>query len=160
MQINKSTNVARPMRRVQERSIDFTAPPGWSGTQSEHCILVEIDADSPEFVRVQDRMHETMPSARLIRVERVQNLLLWDYYCLRKARMQKLNGSSAVLEASVWHGTRSLDPAVIYRDKQDGFMMQHSAEGMWGRGLYFAENAKYSNMYCHNNNGTLPVSFR
>ena len=138
--------------------MDFTAPPGWSGTQSDNCILVEIDVNSPEFVRVQDRMHETMPSARLIRVERVQNRLLWEYYCWRKARMQKVNGSSALLEVSVWHGTKKLDPAVIYRDKQDGFMTQHSRSGMWGHALYFAEKAKYSDMYCYKNNGTLPVS--
>ena len=36
-----------------------------------------------------------------------------------------------------------IHPQLIYEDKQDGFMMQYSAEGMsmWGRGLYFAHNA-------------------
>ena len=49
----------------------------------------------------------------------------------------------------VWHGTRDTDPRVICTDKADGFMMQHSRKGMWGRGIYFAANAKYSHDYAH-----------
>ena len=39
------------------------------------------------------------------------------------------------------------DPRLVYKDRQDGFMMQYCEAGMWGRGLYFAKNAKYSNDY-------------
>ena len=42
-----------------------------------------------------------------------------------------------------------IHPKLIYEDRQDGFMMQYSAEGMWGRGLYFAHNARYSDNYAY-----------
>ena len=35
----------------------------------------------------------------------------------------------------------------IYEDRQDGFMMQFASAGQWGRGLYFAEEAGYSDIY-------------
>merc|ERR1711906_96294 len=52
-------------------------------------------------------------------------------------------------EGSVWLGTTNLDPEVIYNDKQDGFMMQFSQKGYWGRGIYFAEKGSYSHMYAY-----------
>ncbi len=50
-------------------------------------------------------------------------------------------------ELAVWHGTSSLEPSVIYSDTQDGFMMQYSRPGLWGRGLYFATKSSYSHRY-------------
>jgi hypothetical protein len=89
-----------------------------------------------------------MPSATISRLERIQNRDLWDYYCSKRERMAKLAGGPPS-EVSVWHGTRTTDPRGIYEDRQDGFMMQFSNGGMWGRGIYFAENASYSNTYSY-----------
>jgi len=55
-------------------------------------------------------------------------------------------------ERRVWHGTSSLDPAAIYNDQMDGFMMQFAAKGFWGRGIYFADKASYSRSYSHSPN--------
>lgn len=52
-------------------------------------------------------------------------------------------------EQSVWHGTTNLDPSVIYNDRQDGFMMQFSQDGFWGRGIYFANKSNYSYGYSY-----------
>mmetsp|Transcript_46927 Transcript_46927/g.114468 ORF Transcript_46927/g.114468 Transcript_46927/m.114468 type:complete len:127 (+) Transcript_46927:3577-3957(+) len=54
----------------------------------------------------------------------------------------------------VWHGTRGVDPKVICQDEADGFMMQFSNKGSWGQGLYFAQNARYSNGYAHTHQPT------
>ena len=44
-------------------------------------------------------------------------------------------------------GTGKTDPADIYTDQQDGFMMQHAGDkNLWGKGIYFAEKAAYSNV--------------
>jgi hypothetical protein len=103
---------------------------------------------------VRDRLRETMPGAEIVKVERIQNVLLWDYYSMRKQRMRKVNGGREPKEVSVWHGTSGTDPQKIYEDRQDGFMMQYCTGGMWGRGLYFAEKARYSNSYAHKISGT------
>jgi hypothetical protein len=57
-------------------------------------------------------------------------------------------------ERQVWHGTSGLDPAMIYNDKQDGFMMQFAAAGFWGRGIYFADKSAYSCNYSYTPDGT------
>ncbi len=53
----------------------------------------------------------------------------------------------------LWHGTRRSDPSLFYKG-EEGFDIKYSREGMWGRGIYFAENAKYSFDYSfdHGNN--------
>ena len=56
-------------------------------------------------------------------------------------------------EVDVWHGTGKTNPCAIYEDQQDGFMMQYCSSGMWGRGIYFAENASYSRNYSFSQNG-------
>lgn len=89
-----------------------------------------------------------LTAATLIKLQRIQNKSLWDFYSARKTRMCTANGTPNPQERrGVWHGTRHNDPSVIYEDVQDGFMMQYCEAGMWGRGLYFAKNAKYSNDY-------------
>ena len=118
-------------------------------------MLVDVNRRTPEFTQVRDRMQATMASAgtRIVKVQRVQNKLLWEYYCMRKELMKKRALGADPNEVAVWHGTRTTDPKVIYEDRQDGFMMQHSRQGMWGRGIYFAENASYSDGYAHTHGG-------
>ena len=126
-------------------------PTSWQAMDpSESVKLMAVASGSEEWRYVEKQVASTLSSATLIRVERVQNRPLWQYYCARKDRMEALNGGHAVQEAQcVWHGTGKTDPAIIHSDLQDGFMMQYSDVGMWGRGLYFAERASYSNDYAH-----------
>ena len=130
-------------------------PPTWQPQEEENCALFPVRRGTPEFNAVRDNMAKTMPDAdnQIVKVERIQNRPLWDYYCMRRRRMTKLAGGRDLAEESVWHGTSVHDPALIFRDEQDGFMMQHCVQGMWGRGLYFAENASYSQKYSHGLSG-------
>lgn len=160
-QVNKATKIARKMRRAEHTVSEFAAPDSWTGLpQKNNCVLVSVNRDSVEFKQVADRFFETMKSKQvthIVRLERIQNLALWDYYCFRKERMTKVN-KHIPFEASVWHGTGNprdrssggTDPAMIYQDIQDGFMMQYCKSGMWGIALYFAEKASYSHDYSYN----------
>ena len=163
-QVNKATKIQRAMRRAEHRVSEFAPPDSWTGLpQTKNCLLVSVNQASAEFKQVSGRFLETMPATtRIVRLERIQNLALWDYYCLRKERMTKVN-KRVPLEASVWHGTGNprdksaggTDPAKIYTDVQDGFMMQYCKSGMWGVALYFAEKAVYSHDYSYSwPNGT------
>ena len=163
-QVNKATRIVRAMRRAEHTVSEFAPPDSWTGLpQTKNCVLVPVNQTSAEFKQVSGRFLETMPSkTRIVRLERIQNSALWDYYCLRKERMTKVN-KRVPLEASVWHGTGNprdksaggTDPAMIYTDVQDGFMMQYCKSGMWGVALYFAEKAVYSHDYSYNRpNGT------
>jgi hypothetical protein len=48
----------------------------------------------------------------------------------------------------LWHGTRDTDPDLII-ESDEGFDIKFSHKGYWGRGLYFAKNAGYSDNYAH-----------
>ena len=132
-------------------TVSAPPPPNWQPQGPENCALFPVRRGTPEFNAVRDNMAKTMPDAdnQIVKVERIQNRMLWDYYCMRRRRMTKLARGKELSEESVWHGTSKHDPATIFRDEQDGFMMQHCVKGMWGRGLYFAENASYSDRYSH-----------
>jgi len=79
---------------------------------------------------VTDRLQDTMSDAHVSKLWRIQNKSLWSYYSFHKDRLS-MNGIDHN-EQSVWHGTSNLDPAAIYNDRQDGFMMQFSSDGFWG----------------------------
>eukprot|EP01043_Picozoa_sp_COSAG02_P032795 COSAG02_NODE_2207_length_9517_cov_3.723508_2_plen_383_part_00 len=146
-QVNTKTGFPRSVRRrlLRKQPANWTAQPA-----GQNCALVDVSTGTAEYNAVRDRMRATMREVgrQIQRIQRVQNVLLWEYYCMRKELMTKRSGSDPN-EVSVWHSTRSTDPKIIYSDTQDGFMMQYSAKGMWGTGLYFAENASYSDGYAN-----------
>ena len=60
-----------------------------------------------------------------------------------------LEYNDAILgEQVLFHGSRTTDPKEIYRG-DSSFDMRFSADGMWGKGNYFAVNASYSNGFAY-----------
>jgi len=116
---------------------------------------VTVPPTEQEYWDVQQKLRETMnddQTCHLSNLSRVQNLGIWSYYVFRKNQLANKYGADltdpqAVQEVSTWHGTSSLNPDVIYSDQQDGFMMQLSQQGQWGRGIYFSERSGYSDPY-------------
>ena len=119
-------------------------PDTWSETLD---TIVEVPPEDEQYWAVLDCMSQSMDDVHISKLWRIQNTSLWSYYSFHKDRLS-MHGI-AHGEKQVWHGTSSLDPAVIYDDKQDGFMMQFAAQGFWGRGLYFADKAVYSTHYSY-----------
>jgi len=117
-------------------------PETWSTTDK---TLVSLPPEDGQYWDVAEKLRETMDDAHISELWRVQNESLWTYYSFHKHRLSM--HSIDHNERSVWHGTSSLDPSVIYNDKQDGFMMQFSRVGFWGRGIYFADKSEYSHFY-------------
>ena len=121
----------------------------WPTTWSDSLdTLVDVLPTEDQYWDVHDRLKETMDDAYISRLWRVQNRPLWTYYSFHSDRLA-MHGVTKKKELMVWHGTSKLDPSVIYNDRQDGFMMQFAAQGFWGRGIYFAEKASYSNSYAY-----------
>jgi ABC-type branched-subunit amino acid transport system substrate-binding protein len=102
-------------------------PCRWSDSNS---ILVDILPHEDEHRKIADALTESMKDAHISRLWRIQNRSLWTYYSFHKDRLS-MHGITHN-ETSVWHGTSTVDPAIIYNDKQDGFMMQYSQSGLWG----------------------------
>ena len=58
----------------------------------------------------------------------------------------------------LFHGTRATMPSIVYQG-EEGFNINYSADGMWGRAIYFAVNSSYSNNYCFNAGGGIKQMF-
>lgn len=133
------------------RLLDQPRPPNWTDDHG----LVSIPPTEKEYWTVLDKMRETMSEPVWItELSRVQNDGVWSYYVFRKNQLASkygvdLNDPVAVGEIDAWHGTSCLNPDVVYNDNHDGFMMQYSQQGLYGRGLYFAERFEYSDCYSY-----------
>ncbi|XP_048590124.1 mucin-5AC [Nematostella vectensis] len=120
-----------------------TYPDYWQA-QGDKAELIIVRPGSAEFIHVESLLKKTLPAANVTNIERVQNKWLYRKYAVQRALILEKNGVSRVNEMELFHGTRKNDPKVIWSN-EDGFDMRYSADGMWGRGAYFAVDAAY----CH-----------
>mmetsp|Transcript_18057 Transcript_18057/g.25788 ORF Transcript_18057/g.25788 Transcript_18057/m.25788 type:complete len:298 (+) Transcript_18057:227-1120(+) len=156
IQVNTKTKFRRMVRRQNGNEAKST-PSLWLEHQvASNFASIRMSKTSAEWKSIDDKLTikwlAFCLSYRIEKIVRIQNISLWEYFTFRKERMAKLSGGKEPNSVSVWHGTRDLDPMTLCKDAQDGFMMQYSRQGMWGRGIYFAECAEYSNRYAYINN--------
>jgi sacsin len=111
--------------------------------------LVLLSSQSDEHYTIAVKFNETLPN-EIVRIERIQNKLLWRKYFDCSRRMMKYSGNLG--EKFLFHGTRFNKPELIYKG-DSSFDMRFSHNGMWGHGNYFAVNASYSNSYSFDNGG-------
>jgi len=138
--------------------IQVKFPETWE-PQEFNCELKEVLQDSDEGRRVANQIRESAPSLPIVKIERVQNVWLYERYFYERKKM-KLKNNGDANEVEAFHGTGVTDPKMIY-NCEDGFDMRFSKKGLWGRGIYFAKNARYSiqNGYEHNTDEDLRQIF-
>jgi len=129
---------------MARRAVMQEIPHTWDPRVPDDQNIIELQPNDEQYWVVSDRLRETMQDAWVSKVWRIQNNDLWNYYSFHKGRLANQGFDE---ERHVWHGTSGLDPSCIYNDQQDGFMMQFSAMGFWGRGIYFALKSAYSYHY-------------
>jgi hypothetical protein len=161
---------------VNQSKVPVSWPVKWEGevdANSKIATLKIVTPGSQEYFDVECRCLATMPQVslivqitrtidsnyllinvfagilqmKLIKLERIQNPWLWKQYALHKTRMLE-KGSQSVSEMDLFHETRDINPQYIY-NSEEGFDIQFSSVGAWGRGCYFAVNASYSAHYSH-----------
>lgn len=117
--------------------------------EDTECILMPLDAEyeSEEYGRIAGRFLQTMPSADILNIKRIQNKPLWMKYIQCSQHMLQFN-DSILGEQMLFHGSRTTDPKDIYNG-DSSFDMRFSSNGMWGKGNYFAVNASYSNGFAY-----------
>ena len=109
-------------------------------------FLLDPEEEMEEYERVTNQFLLTLPGANILRVQRVQNKHLWKRYHDCSIRMSEY--MSYVRDELLFHGTGGNRPEDIYKGT-DSFDLRCCAGGMWGRGVYFAVNASYSDRYAH-----------
>jgi hypothetical protein len=108
-----------------------------------------LDLNSPEAKWVKERMGETLIEFNVFQIERVQNLVAYNRYIKEKLILEhKYYEEEMQIEKFLFHGTKNTNPVQLI-EAEEGFDMRFSNQGMWGCGIYFAENASYSDKYAH-----------
>ncbi|XP_063786914.1 protein mono-ADP-ribosyltransferase TIPARP-like isoform X2 [Pseudophryne corroboree] len=108
-------------------------------------------ADS-EYTAVYSYFHKTMPEHKYIihQISRVQNYFQWEKYFRKRAYMSRSPGGTEkiTLERHLFHGTKAANVEAICKQNFDSRV---SKVAIYGKGCYFARNARYSHDYSHAN---------
>ena len=132
--------LAEKRMNLQSSSLLSSFPPEWE-SQADNIELKSVPVSSLEGAKVVSAFKKTM-NANVSKIERIQNKFLYSKYGLCKKRMHEKNNGQ-VNEKWLFHGSSRVSPETIYKSEH-GFDFRHGAQGMWGRGAYFAANASYS----------------
>ncbi len=82
---------------------------------------------------------------RIVSVEKLFNCVLYDKFLvefknmLRKYKTVPIN----LILKHLFHGPGATDPSLVYKS-ESGLDMRFSKPGMYGKGIYFAEQSSYS----------------
>jgi hypothetical protein len=118
--------------------------------------LVELNSSDKEYKFVETIFNETMKNRKIISIQRNQNK---DLYLLYQDNIQSLKkikknyeavqSKKNKMERYLWHGTSTIDPMALIQGLNTISTQFAKDECMWGRALYFAVNASYSDSYAY-----------
>ncbi|XP_015929424.1 poly [ADP-ribose] polymerase tankyrase-2 [Parasteatoda tepidariorum] len=120
-------------------------------------VLVELTLEDKEYQAVEEEMQATIREHRdnghaggvfmrynILKIQKVRNRKLWEKYCHRRKEVSEENHNQAN-ERMLFHGSPFINAIV-----QKGFDERHAyIGGMFGAGIYFAENSSKSNQYVY-----------
>ncbi|XP_038156248.1 protein mono-ADP-ribosyltransferase PARP12 [Cyprinodon tularosa] len=137
----KSKKVTRPP----------AVPDNWDKTQipERGFSKVSIPQTSDEFKRLQTLFSTTMRGFDIIKIERIQNKALWELFQWQKNKMKTNNGGQEVVEKQLFHGTNPEYVEAICHNNFEWRLCGVNGTA-YGKGSYFARDAKYSHSYTGN----------
>ncbi|KTF77707.1 hypothetical protein cypCar_00039783 [Cyprinus carpio] len=107
---------------------------------------VLLQSTSAEYIKIKELFGRTMTGFRILKIERIQNKALWEVYQWQKDFMKKNNGGRDVTEKQLFHGTDSTHLEAICHNNFD-WRICGTHGTAYGKGSYFARDAKYSHSY-------------
>ncbi|KAK3583828.1 hypothetical protein CHS0354_022873 [Potamilus streckersoni] len=147
--ISTPTGVAMPL------------PKDWVPWDQAHDFeLVELKQDSDELKRVERLFFSTLQPQELhiSYIYRVQNMKLWRAYDEQKQSMkislERAGQTKEVDERSLFHGTDSLNTVRGICTNSFDFRVCGKHGTVYGKGAYFARDAKYSHSYTNSSSTT------
>lgn len=126
--------------------VGVTTPDNWE-PQTSKCELKDVREGTEEWASIHKRVTDTDFNVRLVQVQRIQNIWLWEIFERSRCRMSEKN-QGQVNEKLLFHGTKTTPPIKIYNSEQ-GFDNRLASQGLWGEGTYYAVKARYSDRYAH-----------
>uniref|UniRef100_UPI00398F3BD7 protein mono-ADP-ribosyltransferase PARP12-like n=1 Tax=Pristiophorus japonicus TaxID=55135 RepID=UPI00398F3BD7 len=121
-------------------------PKNWdkSALPDMGCKRIQLSQFSEEYKKIQSLFNRSMQSSRIQKIDRVQNLGLWEIFQWKKEQMRKKNDADNVNEQFLFHGItdHSIVDAICYQNFDWGSFAQD--ENLYGKGIYFAKKASSS----------------
>ncbi|XP_053108734.1 protein mono-ADP-ribosyltransferase PARP11 isoform X4 [Hemicordylus capensis] len=156
-QTNLTTRKQRPIKRASFSISAFSyicenqsipMPSHWENVNSEEPYqLIPLQKQTNEYNEVASYFGKTMEISRIKRIQRIQNLDLWEFFCRKKAQLKKKRGVSFINEHMLFHGTSSeFVEAICIHNFDWRINGMHAAA--YGKGTYFARDASYSSRFC------------
>lgn len=115
--------------------------------QSEVVEEFNVSKGCNEWEYCKGKFLESLPSATIHKIRRIQNRCLWGKYLLEKKWLNEKNHGT-MNELELFHGCKGTAPMCI-SGSEEGFDVRHSKVGRWGIASYFAATAKYADRYAH-----------
>ncbi|XP_011616660.2 protein mono-ADP-ribosyltransferase PARP14-like isoform X1 [Takifugu rubripes] len=125
--------------RVDKKGV---LPPHWEDMGDEFLKVVNLDPGSEEYLNVKQKATSSGRSLNILKIERIQNAVLWQGYQALKKSLEQKNGHSNN-ERLLFHGTKAQSVKFI---NKSGFNRSYAGMhgAMFGNGSYFAVDPNYS----------------
>ncbi|CDW84239.1 poly adp-ribose polymerase member 14-like protein [Stylonychia lemnae] len=104
-------------------------------------------------IRQQSSLNNQINAAQLkpniLRIEKIYNCVIYERFVNEYKRMLRkyTNLQPSQILKHLFHGTKETQPQLIY-ESETGLDIRFSRKGLYGEGVYFADNSAYSNTYC------------
>jgi Poly(ADP-ribose) polymerase catalytic domain len=102
--------------------------------------LFKLKSTSKEYTNIANHILKTVP-CQIISIIRIQNPWIWRLY---NAELNNFHDFGIPInESYFFHGTYTTHPSKIY-NSEVGLDVLYSNDGLWGKGVYLAAQASYS----------------
>ncbi|CAH1784886.1 unnamed protein product [Owenia fusiformis] len=125
------------------------------GASTSGTMLIDLSPDDPEYISVEEQIQSTIREHKdncggvfsrynIIKIQKIRNKKLLEKYSHRKKEVAEENHGHEN-EKLLFHGSPFIN-AIVHK----GFDERHAyIGGMFGAGIYFAENSSKSNQYVY-----------
>ncbi|KAG1932541.1 protein mono-ADP-ribosyltransferase PARP12 [Pimephales promelas] len=107
---------------------------------------VSLQSTAGEYVKINDLFNRTMRGFSVLKIDRIQNRALWEVFQWQKDCMKKSSRGRDVCEKQLFHGTDRKHVDAISLNNFD-WRICGTHGTAYGKGSYFARDAKYSHSY-------------
>ena len=148
----------RSIEKLEEELSKADLP--WDSDTSDFKLVI-LGSNEEEYKRVSDSFKKTLPNNTITSIKRIQNSELFLFYQEHVSKIKKMKErrggmqltGNEPFEKFLWHGTKNTNPMELVDRTTSGLSTQYASEScMWGKGVYFAENASYSINYSFSEN--------
>ncbi|KAL4593356.1 poly ADP-ribose polymerase 12-like, partial [Arapaima gigas] len=111
--------------------------------------MVSLQSSTDEYKKIHDLFMKTMQGYKIYRIERLQNKSLWEVFQWQRDQMKKTNTKKHPVEKLLFHGIDLKHIKAICQQNFD-WRICGTHGTAYGKGSYFARDAKYSHSYTSN----------